>query len=580
MPPSNEHPAAALQHPEGFAPLDAPPQPPQQRVVRDVIAGFSIAGLLLPEAVAYAGIASLPPQAGLIALLCGLVVYSLVGTSRFAIVSATSSSAAVLFATVLSEPSGNGATALTMAAALIIATGVLFILAGAARLGGMSDFIARPVLRGFTFGLALTIAVKQLPKILDVTVHHSDTPRIALDLITSAANANRYSTTLGAIALALLFGLGRWGRIPATLVVIVLAIAAGYWIDWHSYGIAVVGHIDLQNISFGVPALNRVQWMESAELGFALMLILYAESYGSIRNFALKHGDGISANRDLVALGCANLLSGLLHGMPVGAGYSATSANEAAGAQSRLAGLCAAAVVALIVWLFLPQLARIPEPVLAAIVIFAVSHSLHPAVFKPYWTWRRDRLVVIAALLAVLVLGVLHGLLAAIGVSLLLTLRQLSEPNVSVLGRLRESHDFVDVSLHPEAKAVPGVLIVRPEVPLFFANTERVLGTVRAMLQQPHEPALRTVMISLEETPDVDGSAIEALRIFAAECAARGLQLMLVRLKPRALTVLQRAANDTLRPEMLHELSVDECVQSLATAPSTPAGTLLDNAGA
>ena len=563
MPPRYEHPSTALQRPDHYAPLSAPPLPAQQRVLRDVIAGFSIAGLLLPEAVAYAGIASLPPQAGLIALLSGLVVYALVGSSRFAIVSATSSSAAVLFATVLSEP-GNAGTALTLASALIIATGLLFILAGVGRLGGMSDFIARPVLRGFTFGLALTIAIKQLPKILDVAVHHSDTPRIALDLLSGAASANPYSTTLGAVALALLFGLGRWGgRIPATLVVIVLAIAAGYWLDWHAYGIAVVGHIDLQNISFGVPDLGRAEWMQSIELGFVLMLILYAESYGSIRNFALKHGDGISANRDLVALGCANLLSGLLHGMPVGAGYSATSANEAAGAQSRLAGLCAAVVVALIVWLFLPQLARIPEPVLAAIVIFAVSHSLHPSVFKPYWSWHRDRLVVIAALLAVLVLGVLHGLLAAIGVSLLLTLRKLSEPTVSLLGRLRDSHDFVDVSLHPDAKPLPGVLIVRPEVPLFFANTERVLGKVRALLQAPQQPPLRTVMLSLEETPDVDGSAIEALRIFAAECAARGLQLMFVRLKPRALTVLQRATDDTLRPEMLHELSVDECVQSL-----------------
>lgn len=568
MPPRYEHPANALQHPDRFVPLGTPPLPTQQRVLRDVIAGLSIAGLLLPEAVAYAGIASLPPQAGLIALLCGLVVYALLGSSRFAIVSATSSSAAVLFATVLSEPGNNGSPALTLAAALIIATGALFILAGAARLGGMSDFIARPVLRGFTFGLALTIAVKQLPKILDVTVRHSDTPRMMLDLLTSVPGANHYSTALGATALAALFGLGRWGRIPATLLVIVLAIAAGFWIDWHAYGIAIVGHIDLQNISFGVPSLNRTQWMQSAELGFALMLILYAESYGSIRNFALKHGDSISANRDLVALGCANLLSGLLHGMPVGAGYSATSANEAAGAQSRLAGLCAAAVVAVIIWLFLPQLARIPEPVLAAIVIFAVSHSLHPSVFKPYWTWHRDRMVVIAALLAVLVLGVLHGLLAAIGVSLLLTLRKLSEPNVSELGRLRDSHDFVDVSLHPEAKAVPGVLIVRPEVPLFFANAERVLGKVRALLRTPAEPPLHTIMLSLEESPDVDGSAIEALRIFAAECTARDLRLMLVRLKPRALTALQRATDATLQPEMLHELSVDECVQSLASDAS------------
>ncbi|WP_042589232.1 SulP family inorganic anion transporter, partial [Ralstonia solanacearum] len=336
------HPASALQHPEHFAPLGAPPMPPRQRVLRDVLAGLSIAGLLLPEAVAYAGIANLPPQAGLIALLSGLVVYALIGTSRFAIVSATSSSAAVLVATVLAEPAANAGVQMALTAALVIAAGVLFMLAGAARLGGMSDFIARPVLRGFTFGLALTIVIKQLPKILDVTVHHSDTPRIALDLLREAGQANVHSTALGATALAMLFTLGRWGRVPSTLVVIVASLAAGYWIDWHQYGIAVVGAIDLQHITFGPPVLERSQWMQSAELGFALMLILYAESYGSIRNFALKHGDAVSANRDLFALGCANLVSGLLHGMPVGAGYSATSANEAAGAQTRLAGLCAA----------------------------------------------------------------------------------------------------------------------------------------------------------------------------------------------------------------------------------------------
>lgn len=208
------HPATALQHPDHFAPLGAPPMPPRQRVLRDVLAGLSIAGLLLPEAVAYAGIANLPPQAGLIALLSGLVVYALIGTSRFAIVSATSSSAAVLVATVLAEPAANVAVQMALTAALIIAAGVLFMLASAARLGGMSDFIARPVLRGFTFGLALTIVVKQLPKILDVAVHHSDTPRLALDLLREAGQANVHSTALGAIALAMLFTLGRWGRIP------------------------------------------------------------------------------------------------------------------------------------------------------------------------------------------------------------------------------------------------------------------------------------------------------------------------------------------------------------------------------
>jgi MFS superfamily sulfate permease-like transporter len=557
--------AAHLQDPAHYAQPSAP-KPAPLRIAKDALAGLSIAGLLLPEAVAYAGIANLPPQAGLVALLAGLAVYSLLGSSRFAIVSATSSSAAVLAATV-SAQGGAGVTQLAYAAALVAATGVLFALAGFARLGGMSDFVAKPVLRGFAFGLALTIAVKQLPSILGVSAHFADVPRMAFDLARQALRWNRHSVAVGGVALAILFALGRRARIPATLVVIVLGIGAGYVIDWHRWGIAVVGAIDVQDVRFALPAFARTQWLQTTELAFALMLILYAESYGSIRSFALKHGDDVSADRDLVALGAANLVSAVLQGMPVGAGYSATSANEAAGAQTRRSGLVAAAVVALIVVFLRPQLARIPEPVLAAIVIYAVSHSLHPDVFRPYWIWRRDRLVTVASLAGVLLLGVLHGLLVAIGVSLLVTLRNFSEPMVSVLGRLRDSHDFVDVSAHADARPIDGIMIVRPEAPLFFANADRVLEAVRKLIAL-QSSAPHTIVLSLEETPDVDGTAIEALRVFAAQLRSRNQRLVLVRLKPRALEALARAADDTLPLDALREFSVDECVQAvLAQAP-------------
>jgi MFS superfamily sulfate permease-like transporter len=557
--------AAHLQDPAHYARPGARP-PPALRVAKDALAGLSIAGLLLPEAVAYAGIANLPPQAGLVALLAGLTVYALLGSSRFAIVSATSSSAAVLAATV-SAQAGAGVAQLAYAAALVAATGVLFALAGLARLGGMSDFVAKPVLRGFAFGLALTIAVKQLPSILGVSAHFADVPRMAFDLARQALRWNRHSVAVGGVALAILFALGRRARIPATLVVIVLGIGAGYFIDWHRWGIAVVGAIDLQDVGLALPAFARAQWLQTTELAFALMLILYAESYGSIRSFALKHGDEVSANRDLVALGAANIVSAVLQGMPVGAGYSATSANEAAGAQTRGAGFAAAAVVALIVAFLRPQLARIPEPVLAAIVIYAVSHSLHPEVFRPYWSWRRDRLVTVASLAGVLLLGVLHGLLVAIGVSLLVTLRNFSEPMVSVLGRLRDSHDFVDVSAHADARPIDGIMIVRPEAPLFFANADRVLEAVRKLIAG-QASAPETVVLSLEETPDVDGTAIEALRVFAAQLRSHHQRLMLVRLKPRALEALARAADDTLPLEALREFSVDECVQAVLAADS------------
>lgn len=552
--------AAHLQDPAHYA-GPRPPRPPAVRIGKDVLAGLSIAGLLLPEAVAYAGIANVPPQAGVVALLAGLLVYAMFGSSRFAIVSATSSSAAVLAATMSAVPGAQ----LAAAAALVCATGALFVLAGGARLGGISDFIAKPVLRGFAFGLALTIIIKQLASISGVTSHFADAPRLAYDLVRQAPHWNGHSIALGAVALAILFALGRRARIPATLVVIVLGIAAGYWIDWQRWGIAVVGSIDLRGVRFGLPTFKQSEWLNTGELAFALMLILYAESYGSIRTFALKHGDTVSANRDLIALGGANIVSGLLQGMPVGAGYSASSANEAAGAQTRLAGFCAVLVIALIVSFLLPQLARTPAPVLAAIVIHAVSHSVTPGVFKPYWVWQRDRLLAVAALAAVLVFGVMHGLIIAIATSLFLTLRGLSTPVVSVLGRLRDSHDFVDVSLHADAHPVAGVAILRPDVPLFFANAEQVANEVRSLVAV-QEPPPHTVMLSLEETPDVDGTSIEALRILAAQLRSRGQALVLARLKPRVLGALARAVDDTLPADALRELSVDECVQSVLDA--------------
>lgn len=533
-----------------------------QTLGRDAVAGCAIAGLLLPEAVAYASIANLPAQTGLVGLLVGLVIYGIVGTSRFAVVSATSSSAAVLAAATLSMSGANAALRLAFAAGIVTLAGVFLVLAGMARLGGITDFIAKPVLRGFTFGLAVTIILKQISGVAGTHPTHSDLPRFVYQLLHEAAAWNLNALAACLAALVLLFALARLRRVPGPLVVIVLGIAAAYGADLTHYSIAEVGAIDLANVTIGLPDLQRVQWLRVGELAFALVLILYAESYGSIRSFALKYGDVTSPNRDLIALGLANIGSGLLHGMAVGAGYSATSANEAAGAQSRLAGWCAAAVIALIVAALLPQLARTPEPVLAAIVIHAVSHTLRLDAFRPYWTWRRDRLLVVAACVAVLLLGVLDGLLVAIGISLMLTLRSFSEPRVSELGRLGASHDYVDIAAHPEARTLSGVLIVRPEAPMFFANAERMLARVRH-LREAAGPGLHTLVFSLEETPDIDGSTIEAMHTFASEVAAQGQRLLLVRLKPPVLAVLTRAANETLPRESLHELSVDECVQSL-----------------
>ncbi len=527
---------------------------------RDGVAGLSIAGLLLPEAVAYASIGNLPPQMGIIALLAGLVCYGLAGSSRFAIVSATSSSAAVLAAATASMGAGDAQHRLMLGIGLVIVTGVFFLLAAAARLGSLSAFIAKPVLRGFVFGLSIVITLRQLSKIVGVDPIHDELIRFVPELFAQVSTWNLVGITIGAGALGLLFLFARFRYCPGALIVIVLGIALSHWIDLSHYGVGLVGTITLQMAFPKLPVLSSSEWLRFGELGVAMVLILYAESYSSIRSFALKHGDTVSPNRDLLALGVSNLTSGLLHGMPVGAGFSATSANEAAGATTRFAGIFAALVIFVVTLTLLPAIALTPQPVLGAIVIHALSHTLNPAAFRPYLRWRRDRLVVVVAIASVLILGVLDGLLVSIGVSILLMLRRFSDSNVSVLGQLGNGHDFVSIGEHPEAKQLPGIVILRPDEPIFFANAERILIRARDHIDREGKSA-HTVILSLEESPDLDSSSLEALGDFVEFLNKEGKRLLFARLKIAVQTVLRRAEIPHLPTSSIIELSVDDVVQ-------------------
>lgn len=525
----------------------------------DLVAGLSLAGLLLPEAIAYSSVAGLPPQAGLAALFCGLLCYGLIGTSRFAVVSATSASAAVLAVSAASIGHGDDSQRLAAAAAMVMLTGLIFVLAGVAKLGSISEFIAKPVLRGFSFGLAIVIILKQLAGVAGLQPRHADMPRFAIALFGQAAHWNRAAVATAAVALALLFLAARFKRLPGALLVIALGIAAGAWLDLARLGVPLVGAIVLRLAPPALPALSYSQWLQAGELSLALVLVLYAESSASIRGFAMKHGDPVAPGRDLLALGVANLFAGLLHGMPAGAGYSATAANEAAGAASRQAAWCAALAVLLIVATILPAIALTPAPVLAAVVIHAVSHTLHPAVFRQAFALRRDRLVIVAAVAAVLVLGVLEGLLAAIAVSLVMLLRRLAESSVSPLGRLGGGHDFVSLASYPQAQAVDGVMILRPDSALFFANADRVLAQARRQLAVGGV-GIHTLILSLEESPDLDSSSVEAIGDFCAAVLAQHRQVLFARLKPPVLRLLERAAIPGLAAGAISELSVDDAV--------------------
>ena len=527
---------------------------------RDVLAGLSIAGLLLPEAVAYSTIAALAPQAGVIALFAGLLCYGLLGTSRFAIVSATSSSAAVLAAATATLANGDPQLRSTLAVGLVLVTGGLFVLAGIFRFGSVTSFIAKPVLRGFAFGLALTIILKQVASVVGVHLTDANLVRFAPQLLEQLPQWNWTAAAVAGAALLLLGLFSRFPRVPGGLLVVVIGIAAGQWLDLPAHGVKLIGVIELSLEVPNLPVLPFADWLRLGEVGLALVMILYAESYGSISAYALKHGDRVTSNRDLLALGASNLLSGLFHGMPTGAGYSATSANEAAGALSRWAGGVAALVVLIIVLTVLPWIALTPEPVLAAIVMHALGRGLSLQPLGRYFVWRRDRLLVICAVGAVLTLGVLDGLLVSVAISVLLMLKQLSAADIQILGRIDDGHDFVDLQRHPSAKTEPGILIVRPSEALFFANVERILGGALRLVRHSAVP-LHTVILSLEESPNLDGTSIEAMQDFFQQMHQQGQRLILARLKHDALTALSALPEVAANGVILSGLSVDAAVE-------------------
>lgn len=522
----------------------------------DLIAGLCVAGLMLPEAVAYAGIAGLAPQHAIFAGIAGCLVYSLAGRSRFAIVSATSSSAAILAATLAVMPVGSEQRA-ALGAIIVGFVGLLFLVAAAARLGGLTGFISRPVLRGFALGIAITIVLHQLPIMTGVSIQASGVVAFALALAKSASVWHGASVATGVVALMALLFLRRYPAIPGAFIVLVAGVAAARGLDLPAYGVAAVGPV---NTALAWPSLPPFDWggySRLAQFAVPLVLILFAESWGTIRTLALRHDDTVDANRELAALGLSNIGSALVQGMPVGAGFSAGSASEAAGSTSRMTSAVAAGGLIFMVLFAMPLVACLPEPVLAAVVIAALIHALNPAPIVRLWRLDRDQFVALGAAIGVLVLGVLNGMLLAIALSLAALIQRLATPRVARLGRLADTHDYVDVGRHTDAIAPPHIGIWRPTAPLFFANAERMLGTVSSSVRG--DRSVRAVVLSLEESYDLDSTALDALIEFDHAMTHAGIRVQLARLHDAARDLIAAAGETDL--DRRSSYSVDDAVR-------------------
>jgi high affinity sulfate transporter 1 len=507
-----------------------------------VIAGIAVAGLLIPEGMAYAGIAGVPPQVGLYAAMLGMFVYAIFGTSRQLAVTSTSSSAAMLAALVAPLALADAGRYMVLVSAATIAAGVIFLLGGVLRLGAVSEFISKPVLKGFVFGLALTIMVKQAHKLMGIPGGKGNFFHQLWHVITSLATINSWTLGVGVAAISIMFLLGALlPRVPSALVVLVLGILSTTWFGLEHHGVEVVGTIHAGMPTLTLPRIGEEDLGDVFIGAIGIVLVLVAEALAAGRTFAAKHNYSIVPNQELLAMGIANLTSGFFGGIIVGGGMSGTAANDSAGARTQLSTITASLSVGLTLAFLLPLFHNLPEAVLGAIVVHAVAHLADVGTLKYYAKLRTGSLwAALAALVGVLQMGILKGLIFAVGLTLIVLMHKLSSPQESVLGRLPGSDNFVDVARYSEAEQVPGLLIFRPNGVLFFANTNRVHSRLCELIKTTG-PSLRAVIINLEASPEIDVTCLEMLSQLRNELSESGIHLYFARVADPVRDLFRRS---------------------------------------
>jgi high affinity sulfate transporter 1 len=504
----------------------------------DVIAGLTVWAVLVPEALAYATIAGVPPVVGLYAAIPALVLYAAAGSSRHLVVGPMSATAALSAAIVAPLAGADGGKYAALTAVLAIATGIAGLLAGLLRMGFIAAFISEPVLKGFIVGLALTIIAGQVPALLGVEKEHGNFFEQAWGVITQLGDVDWGTFVVGVLSLVVVLGFTRWlPLVPGSLLAVLLGIAAVAVFGLDGRGVDIVGHIDSGLPSVGLPGgVGFDDYVDLLGPAVGVLLIGFAEGLGAAKTYAAKEGYEVDANRELLGLGVANLGSGLCSGMVVNGSLSKTAVNGGAGAKSQVSGLLVA-VLTVVTLLFLTGLfEKLPEATLAAVVIAAVIELVDiSALRRLYGVWterlgsiygyaaRADFAAALAAMVGVLVFDTLPGLVIGIGVSMLLLLYRSSRPHVAALAK--EGSLWVDAERHPDLPTTPHVVVVRVEAGLFFANADHVKDRIEDLCTDD----TRVVVIDAETSPFVDVSAAQMLVQLRDVLARRGIELRVAR---------------------------------------------------
>jgi SulP family sulfate permease len=510
----------------------------------DVIAGATVWGLLVPEMIAYAGLAGLPPQAGLYTLLGTLAAYAIFGTSRQLVAAGTSAAAVLVASGVADRGPVNPDEYVTLAAGLVLICGLLFLLAGFLRLGFIAQFLSKPVMEGFVFGLAIFVTVSQLPKLFGIEKGDGDTIRQFFHLIGELDTASWLTFIVGFTALTLLFGVERFApKLPGGLIALVLGIAVSSAFDLAKHGVAVVGSVPSGLPSIAIPDLASGDVLALSAAAIGMVLVIYSESLGAAETFAAKHGYEIDPNQELLALGAVNTGSGLVGGLAGGGSLSQTAVNDGAGARSQMSPLVAT-VLALVTILFLtPLFKSLPEAVLAALIIHAVSHLMKVAEFRRYYADRPHEFWLgLATLIGVITLDVLPGLVIGVVAMLLFFVYNASQAHLSVLGSVPGTGGaYGDIGRHPDYETTSGLLVLRLEAPLFYANASVVRKRIKALVGEA-DPTPRAVILDMGANGDrLDITGAETLNALVRELHSARVDVALTEIRLPVVQMAQRS---------------------------------------
>ncbi len=526
----------------------------------DVVAGLTAAAVVIPKALAYATIAGLPVQVGLYTVLVPMVIYAVLGTSRPLSVS-TTTTLAILAGSALGQisPGGDAATLLAGSATLALMVGAILIVAGLLRLGFVANFISEPVLVGFKAGIGVVIVLDQLPKLLGTHIDKGGFLHNLVATFQSVGHASLPTVAVGVFMVLLLVGMKRFTpRLPAPLIAVALGILGMSLLGLASFGVSAVGVVPIGLPAPTLPVWTMAETMWPSALGIALMS--FTETIAAGRAFARGDEPGPQPNRELLATGVANIGGAFLGAMVAGGGTTQTAVNRLAGARSQLASLITAALALGTCLLLAPLIGLLPNATLAAVVIVYSVGLIEPAEFREILSVRRTEFAwAVVAMIGVMLLGTLQGIVVAIIVSLLALAYQVSDPPVHVLGRKPGTNVYRPLATgNADDEQFDGLLLLRPEGRIFFANAERIAEKIRPLIDRATP---KVVVLDLRSVFDLEYTALKMLTGAEQRMSEKGISLWLVGMNPSVWDMVIKAPLGHTLGEARMFLNLEQAVE-------------------